>query len=162
MISCIDISTSHSHHNRSLCGLNWITFHCFHTTCIQWPHLHTVVKNIDLIYLKRKKRKKNAWIPNWDNEPLFSFLDEPSWKTCARWGKGVGEAKSTTFCNWMGWCGISPFSSSHRWFTAHARTVSFFPPPYSPFLSPIEEFCPSWRWKFVTSSHMIRRPSWTQ
>ncbi len=44
------------------------------------------------------------------------------------------------------------------WFEVHPRLVSLFLPPYSPFLSPIEEFFSAWRWK-VFISHMTRYPS---
>ncbi len=61
--------------------------------------------------------------------------------------RGAGEAEFRTFCDSMGRCGISLFSSSHRWFTAHPRMVSLFLPPYSPFLKPIEGLFSSQRWK---------------
>ncbi len=68
----------------------------------------------------------------------------PLSETCARWGKGAGEAESRRFCNCSGRCGVSLFSSSRRWFTAHPRMVSLFLPPFSPFFNTVEEFFSSW------------------
>nr|XP_015832862.2 uncharacterized protein LOC107397388 [Nothobranchius furzeri] len=43
------------------------------------------------------------------------------------------------------WHFTTPMQS--KWFVAHPRMESLFLPPFSPFLNPIEELFPSWRWK---------------
>ncbi len=80
----------------------------------------------------------------------------PLWKTCARWGKGAGEAKSRQFCNCMGWCGISPsfpvvYSQSHGGVTFLSTLLSFL--RGNLFLMEVESLWSPCTWSDVPLGH---------
>jgi transposase len=83
----------------------------------------------------------------YNTERLISFLDDLYGRVYSGEERVAVRRNRPTFV--IVWDNVAFHHSCTvtEWFTAHPRMMSLFLPPYSPFLNPIEELFPSWRWK---------------
>lgn len=83
---------------------------------------------------------QNSQIGSYNTEYLLLFLDDLHQQLVPEAEKEQVEGNMKIFV--IVWDNVA-FHHSHattNWFAAYPRMISFFLPPYSPFLNPIEDF----------------------